>query len=405
MSGIAEAPAGPASLLIVATVDNFLRDFLLPFARHYRKLGWRVDALAARDETYEECAAAFDRVWDIDWTRDPKRLSGLPSQLRRVRQIVAQQGYDLVHVHTPIAALITRLALRRSHRPGATRVIYTAHGFHFFCDRLTPVGAGFLAVEKLAARWTDELVVINDADRQAAERWRLGPTNRIHLMPGIGIETERYRTQLVTSADLVRLRSELELGRDDALFLMIAEFTANKRHADAIRALSRLGRPDVHLAIAGREGPALPAVRQLTEQCGLGGRVHILGFREDIPALVRASIATVLVSGREGLPRSVMESLSLETPVIGTNIRGVSDLVGQAGGLLVKVGDVDGISQAMAWMLDHPEQARSFGQNGSALMAKYDLRHVMELHDELYAKVLKRGPERRQRRARQDLVP
>jgi glycosyltransferase involved in cell wall biosynthesis len=384
----ADGTWGGPGLLIVATVDNFLRDFLLPFARHYRALGWRVDALAARDETYGECAAVFDRVWEIDWTRDPRRLSGLPRWLRRVRGVVGRGHYDIVHVHTPIAALVTRLALRGRDPLVGPKLIYTAHGFHFSGDRMTPGAAAFLVAEKLASRWTDDLVVINRADEIAAERWRLVSADHLHLMPGIGLEVDRYRAGQLAPADVTRARMELGLSADDALFLMIAEFTPNKRHADAILALQRLGRSNVHLAIAGREGPALPAARRLVSECDLDEQVHILGFRDDIPALVRASVATVLVSGREGLPRSVMESLSLGTPVIGTEIRGVSDLLSDGGGLLVKVGDADGIARAMAWMLDHPEQARICGERGSSSVAKYDLRHIIALHDDLYANTL-----------------
>lgn len=379
-------------LLIVATVDNFLRDFLLPFARHYRELGWRVDALAARDETFSECAPAFDRIWDIDWARDPRRLLRLPGQLRRVREIVTQHGYDIVHVHTPIAALVTRMALRRRQPDDTPRVIYTAHGFHFSDSRMTLAGGAFLGAERLAGRWTDELIVLNDADQRAAARWRLVAPERVHLMPGIGLEIGNYRADQVRGADVDRVRRELSLASGDALFLMIAEFTTNKRHQDAILALRRLGRPDVHLAIAGRDGPALEPTMQLIADQGVGEHVHVLGFRNDIPALIRASVATLLVSAREGLPRGVMESLSLGTPVIGTQIRGVSDLLRDGGGLLVKVGDVREIARAMAWVLDHPEQARAHGELGQSTVARYDLDHILALHDDLYANTLNRRP-------------
>jgi glycosyltransferase involved in cell wall biosynthesis len=327
-------------------------------------------------------------MWDIDWTRDLTGLSGLPKQLRTVRQIVARGRYDIVHVHTPIAALVTRLALRLRDPRNGPKLVYTAHGFHFSADRTTPGSAAFLAAEKLAGRWTDELVVINRADRLAAERWRLVPADHLHLMPGIGLDIGRYRADQVGAADITGVRNGLGLSPGDALFLMIAEFTANKRHADAIMALLRLGRSDVHLAIAGREGHALPAARRLITESGLDRQVHILGFRHDIPALIKASVATVLVSEREGLPRSVMESLALATPVIGTDIRGVSDLLSDGGGLLVKVGDVNAIAQAMGWMLNHPEDAQTYGKRGSAKLASYDLSHIIALHDDLYANTL-----------------
>jgi glycosyltransferase involved in cell wall biosynthesis len=301
-----------------------------------------------------------------------------------VREVVSSGDYAIVHVHTPIAAFVTRLGLRhrtRHHRPS---VIYTVHGFHFSPDRMTPAGIAYLAAEKLAGRWTDELIVVNDADRRAAQRYRLISPEHVHPMPGIGMDVAHYRAGRVTEAEIRSARASLGLDGDAQLFLLIAEFTANKRHADAVLALEQLGRRDVHLAIAGREGPALAPTRQLVSERGLDDQVHILGFRDDIPALIRASVATVLVSEREGLPRSVMESLALGVPVIGSAIRGITDLLAEGGGRLVKVGDVGAIAAAMRWMLDHRDEACEAGERGRDSVTKYDFAHVIALHDALY---------------------
>jgi glycosyltransferase involved in cell wall biosynthesis len=386
--GAAVRPRAP-SLLIVATVENFLRDFLLPYARHYRAQGWRVDALAGSDETHSECAPAFDHMWDMDdWGRSP-RPAALRAQLRRVREVVGSGRYDIVHMHTPIAAFVTRLALRDNGGPEGATLIYTVHGFHFLPNKVTPAGVAYLAAEKLASRWTDELITINEADRRAAERYRLIKPGHLHPMPGIGIDIAGYRADELTAADVASARGTLGLAADAHLFLMIAEFTTNKRHADAVLALAQLGRGDVHLAIAGRDGPALEPTRRLVAERGLSEQVHILGFRSDVPALIRASVATILVSAREGLPRSVMESLALGVPVIGTAIRGITDLLADGGGRLVEIGDVAGIAAAMRWMLDHPDGARAEGARGSASVAKYDLTHVIALHDRLYETCLR----------------
>ena len=169
---------------------------------------------------------------------------------------------------------------------------------------------------------------------------------------------------------------------------MIAEFTPNKRHGDAIRALAQLRRPDVHLALAG-EGEQMEPVRHLVNQLGVAGQVHFLGYRNDVPALIRASLATVLVSGREGLPRSVMELLCLETTVIGTDIRGINDLVTPDCGWLISVGDVTALADAMT---------EAFGQRPE-YVARGDVveehgrvhpRNTIGLHNALYAEALGR---------------
>jgi len=376
-------------LLIVTTVNNMMRDFLLPFARHYRALGWTVDGMARRDDTYEVCAAAFDRLWEIGWSRNPWHLGNLLDNVRTVRSTVCRENYDLVHAHTPIAAFITRFALRDLRARGKPRVTYTAHGFHFRKGAPPTQNAAFLAMEKLAGRWTDYQVVINHEDEVAARHYRIVPPDRVRYMPGIGLNTGQYSPENVSDEAIARVRHELGLSPSDRLFLMIAEFTPNKRHRDAVRALAQLQRSDVHLALAG-EGEQMKLVRQLVNELGVTTRVHFLGYRKDVPALIRASIATLLVSGREGLPRSIMESLCLETPVIGTNIRGINDLVTAECGWLIDVGDLAALARNMAEVLEHPDDARARGRRGRSKMAAYDLQNIISLHDALYAEALGR---------------
>ena len=122
----------PPSLLLVATTHLTVRSFLLPFARHFRALGWRVDAAAEGISACPDCGPAFDRVWDVNWSRNPLSLGNLTDARARIGALATSVGYDLVHVHTPVAAFVTRLALRRHRRAKRLKVIYTAHGFHFY---------------------------------------------------------------------------------------------------------------------------------------------------------------------------------------------------------------------------------------------------------------------------------
>jgi glycosyltransferase involved in cell wall biosynthesis len=139
----------------------------------------------------------------------------------------------------------------------------------------------------------------------------------VRYMPGIGVDMERYRASTITGSSVDELRRELGVTRGDPVFTMVAEFIDRKRHEDLIRAFARMTDARSHLLLAGN-GPLVPKMRELATTLGLGKRVHFLGFRDDIPTLMRASRAVLLVSAQEGLPRSVMEALCLEVPVIGT---------------------------------------------------------------------------------------
>jgi glycosyltransferase involved in cell wall biosynthesis len=371
---------------MITTVPDTLRGFLLPFAAHFRRRGFRVDAMARGVSRCHECVDGFDQVWEVNWSRNPLDPRNLGRARRRVLEVATAGAYDLIHVHTPVAAFVTRLALRRRGPTPGPRVIYTAHGFHFYRGGPALRGVAFRALETLAARWTDYLVVINREDEEAARS--LLPPERVRYMPGIGVDRHHYAPEAVTEAEVAKVRSELGLRVGEPLFLMIAEFIPRKRHRDALAAFARLGRADARLAFAGT-GPLEEAMKQRAGQLGLTGRVHFLGLRRDIPALVRASVAVLLPSQQEGLPRSAMESLSLGVPVVGSRIRGTADLLESGGGVLVSVGDVAALAGALGRVLDDPEQAREMGRRGREHMADYGLERIIGLHEQLYGEALR----------------
>ncbi len=374
-------------LLQITTIASTQRAFLLPFARHFREIGWQVDAVAKGISASPECLQAFDRVWEIGWSRnplDPRNFFAFP---QLIREIVTDGEYDIVHVHTPVAAFVSRYALKNLRKQGKCKVIYTAHGFHFHPSGGRLKNAIFLALEKLAGVWTDALVVINRPDELAAKKHKLLPPERIRYMPGIGVDVDYYNSRLVTEIEVEQLRQELGISNENPLFVCVAEFTPRKRHIDLLQAFAKLGRAHVHLALAGT-GPLFREMQQLVSDLGISNQVHFLGGRRDIPALMKVAVANILVSAQEGLPRSVMEALCIETPVIGTKIRGTQELLESGCGLLVEVGDIKELAHVMAWILDHPEDAQAMGKCGRGLMEySYSLSHIIKLHEQLYTEI------------------
>lgn len=379
--------ATPPSLLVVATVGGTLGGFLTPYAEHFRRLGWRVDAAAAGATDDPRVTAAFDDVHDLPISRSMRDVGGLVRGAAAVRALV-DRPYDIVHVHTPIASFMTRSVVRRLAADRRPRVVYTAHGFHFRAGGRALANAAFLTAERVAGRWTDRLVVINAEDEQAARRHRIVPERRLVRMPGIGLDTDRYAPGVVAETDVADARERLGVGVDTPLFTIVGELNVNKRQADAIRALAVLRPTGAHLALAG-DGPSRAALEEMVRALGLEDRVHLLGGIPDVRPLVRASTAVLLTSTREGLARSVMEALSLEVPVVASTARGNRELVGDDAGIVFETGDIDQLVSAMRWMLDHPVERRAMGLRGrERMVARYDLRILIRLHEQLYGSLL-----------------
>lgn len=343
--------------------------------------------MAAGITSCSECTTGYDRVYEIEWSRNPLDSDNFARAVSQVRKVIEEGTYDLVHIHTPVAAFVTRYALRNLRRTGKPKIIYTAHGFHFHRNGRPLSNAIFLGLEKLAGRWTDYLVVINREDEAAARRYRIVPPERLRYMPGIGIDLNQYAAERVSREDIKRVREELKLEEGQKLFLMVAAFDPCKRHKDAVEALALLRRKEVVLAFAG-EGPLRPRIEKLAQSIGVAEQVRFLGFRKDIPALMRASVATVLTSEREGLPRAVMESMALGVPVIGADARGTRDLLESGAGIVVPVGNVVALAEAMQYLINQPEEADRMGKHGLEAIRAYDLTNILHLHVELYNEAL-----------------
>lgn len=211
--------------------------------------------------------------------------------------------------------------------------------------------------------------------------------DRLRFMPGIGIDRSQYSSASVSDEAVAQLYREREISAGAPVLLMVAEFTERKRHADAIRAFSKVVHPGAQLMLAGG-GPLFEGMRRLADESGVADRVHFLGPRSDVPVLIKKARAMILTSRQEGLPRSVLEAMSMGVPVIGTRIRGTTELLERGAGVLVDVGDIDKLAGAMQMLVDDPAAATAMGQVGLQQSEAYDIRHIIRMHEEIYDEAL-----------------
>jgi len=381
-------PAGDrgASLLYIATISATLRHFLNPYARHLRGAGWRVEAAANGAAADEDLRAAFDDVHELPLSRSIFDVGGMFAAYKAVARVLADAP-DIVHVHTPIASFLTRLAARRL--PAARRpiVVYTAHGFHFHREGRRVTNLVFLSAERLAGRWTDRLIVINDEDFEAATRHRIVPARRLIRMPGIGLDTTTYSRSSLEPGATDAARVALGVAPGAPMFVAVGELNRNKRHADAIAALAAMRRRDAVLVLLG-EGDHRPRLEEQAKHLGLVDRVVFGGFVADPRPVVAGATALVHPSRREGLSRSVMEALALDVPVIASAARGNAELVADSGAV-VPIGDVAALAAAMDRLADAPDEAVEMGRRGrERIVERYDLAALIARHERLYEELL-----------------
>ena len=209
------------SVLMTASVASMLDNFNRSNINLLLEMGYKV-TLAANFDSAEDSSppariASFRaemealgcRVVQIDFSRKLANISGQIRSFRQLRALAAGQDFALVHCNSPICAAMTRLAFRKKRKTHGTRVIYTAHGFHFFRGAPVKNWLLYFPVEWVCARWTDILNTVNREDYRFAKRWL--KAGQVVRLPGVGhfsFAEDPYTCERV-------VRSFLQIGEGD----------------------------------------------------------------------------------------------------------------------------------------------------------------------------------------------
>ena len=310
-----------------------------------------------------------------------RRLGDPVGDGRAVVEIVRycrEKRFDLVHTHNIKAGLIGRVAARVA---GTTRVVHTMHGMPF--DRETPLvrRLGHLALEWIACRFVDRVLVQSRAD-QATMRGVLAPGSLVVI--GNGIPLGRFDPEKVA-------RAELGFAAGDVVFLSAGRLVREKGFVELAEAagLARRADPRIRVAIAGpldegKEDCLSPAEMVRAREQG----VVFLGERGDMPELLAACDVAVLPSWREGLPRFLLEAAAMARPLLATDVRGCREVVSVPdGGRLVPARDPSALAQAMLAMARDPARRQQGEHNRKRALAEWDIRAVVDAIARVYAEL------------------
>lgn len=347
----------------LCAVDFTLYHFLLPLMRAMRANGHEVvgacadGALAAkvRAEGFRVHAVPIVRGYNpVDHAR---AFAALLAFFRRER-------FDIVHVHTPIAALVGRLAAAAA---GVPKIVYTAHGFYFHEHMPAWKRRLFVALERIGGRATDILFTQAEEDAAAARRLGLCRGGAIEAI-GNGADPKRFHPAPPDDPARAALRRALGAGPETPVIVMIGRLVAEKGYPELIEAMRQV---DAHLWIVGDRlasdhAASVDAIlAAAAADAALAGRIRVLGYRRDVPDLLRAADLFTLPSHREGMPRSIIEAMLSGLPVVATDIRGArEEVVHGETGLLVPVRSAAALAAALQALARDPARRRAMGEAG-----------------------------------------
>lgn len=364
-------------ILYTASTFGHLESFHQPYLQWFAEQGYEVHAAAGGEV---RTLAGVSR--EIPVSFEKKMFS--PENLRAVRQLarlLREERYDLVSMHTSLAAFFTRLAVMLAGKHN-TAVMNTVHGYLF--DAQTPVHkrALLLGAEKLTAGVTDYLLIMNRQDAEIAQCHHLG--KRIVSTDGMGIDFTRF--QPPGADEKARARAMFGVPEDALLLVYAGEFSVRKNQQMLIEALPALPE-DTWLLLPGR-GALLEECQKLAAACGVAGRVLFPGFVREVEVCYHAADICVSSSCIEGLPFNIAEAMGCGLPVAATAIKGHEDLVEEAGvGCLFPCNDVEGFVQAILKMRD-PETRFRMGEAARQSVQRFGRERVFPQLTAIYTQAL-----------------
>ncbi|MGH0599213.1 glycosyltransferase family 4 protein [Bacillus mycoides] len=365
-------------VLFCATVDYHFKAFHLPYLKWFSEQGWEVH-VAANGNIH---LPYVTRKYNIPIQRSPLSIQNIHAY-KKLKSIIDQNKYHIIHCHTPMGGVIARLAAQKARRQG-TKVVYTAHGFHFCKGSPYMNWLLYYPIERILASHTDCLITINQEDYDLAVKHRF-PVRDIKLVHGVGIDVQRFTP--VTEIEKRELKLQCGYKSEDFLMFYAAEFNKNKNQNFLIRVLAQLKNkmPHAKLLLAG-EGPLMEECKKIATQLGVTNMVHFLGYRNDIASLLQMSDLAVASSYREGLPVNIMEAMACGLPVVATDNRGHRELIiNNKNGWIVDRDDIKAMADRIKGISIKPKVLAQMGQYGcTSIKNQYSVNEVLKEKQEIY---------------------
>lgn len=359
-----------------------LNFFSIPCIEAARDLGYELHMGINRDNPEELTAVGYDvRFYDSHTYRNIfavkdnwKAYKNACNYLRNHPDI------NVIHCNTPIGGVVGRLVGRKF----GCKVIYTAHGFHFYKGAPLFNRTILKWIERWLAHYTDAIITINQEDFEVAQEFKLKRGGKVFKVPGVGVSTEKY-TPL---KDKTHVLQELDIPKDSFVCISLGDLVPNKNYETLINAWKHLKHTDAVLLICGR-GIQAEYLNRLIKEVGVEKMVRLLGFRTDVKDLLCIADAFILSSKREGLPRSTMEAMSAGLPCIVSDIRGNRDLIDDGkGGYLVSPTDTDGFATAIKNLIANPDKAQTMSHWNLNRIKDFDVDVVRNCMKDIYSELL-----------------
>jgi glycosyltransferase involved in cell wall biosynthesis len=376
-------------MLMLASVASMIDQFNMPNIEILRGLGYEVHVAAnfeygntSSKQRVEEFKKELEEIgipyYHVGFARNITKIFTNIKAYKQITALMLENKYEFVHCHSPIGGVCGRLAAHSTK----TKVIYTAHGFHFFKGAPLENWLIYYPVERFLARYTEILITINKEDYARAKK--SFTAKKVVYVPGVGVDTQKFGGKVV---DREGKHKELGIHDGSVVLLSVGELIKRKNHETAIRAVANINDLKLVYLICGR-GDLDGYLKDLIKNLGIENRVRFLGFRKDISEICSASDMYVFPSYQEGLSVALMEAMAAGLPVVCSNIRGNTDLIEDGkGGYLCQPDDINGFAKAINMLAEDKKLRKQMARNNIEAVRQFDVENVKRIMKSIYANV------------------
>ena len=339
-------------------------------------------------------------IWAADFSRFVADKSEIPCQIEQISihtnplnpenrkayvqllRIIEKYSIEAIICSTPIGGALGRLAAKKKH---LFPVIYAAHGFLFFKGAPLLNRTVFKWEEELLAHYTDALITITEEDFIAARQFKIRSGRGPYLVHGAGVNVG-----VTVDIDRAEKRRLIQVPENVFMIVSAGELNKNKNTEVIVKALPKI--EGAHYVACG-VGPEKEKLEKLAETLGVSDRFHLLGYRTDMPEIMACADAFVIMSFREGVPRSLLEAMDFGLPCVGSDTRGIRDLIDAEGGFLCDPKDSAAFAESFRKLIENPELCRKMGEHNRNRVQEYSAEVVRAELFAIYKKELKNSSE------------
>ncbi|WP_150269437.1 glycosyltransferase family 4 protein [Paenibacillus tepidiphilus] len=374
-------------VLIVASVASMIDQFNIENIKVLQKLKCKVHVAAnfkfgstsdrkSVEHLIERLKTIDVEVHDMHFERNAFSLKNIRIYFK-VRQLINTEKFDIIHCHSPIGGLISRLAARKSRKKDNTKVIYTAHGFHFYKGAPFKNWLLYYPIEKFLSIYTDKIITINNEDYNTARKFS---SNAVYV-PGIGVNIDQIKEKYV---DKTSKREELGVPSNSIMLISIGELNNNKNHSKIIDALCEFKNKNLYYVICG-QGNLLNNLKDQAKKLNVDDRVIFTGFRNDVIEILKVADIFCFPSFREGLPVSLMEAMAVGLPCVVSQIRGNTDLIVEnKGGVYIRPDSTKDIKEGLDLLISDSQLREDMGKFNTHYIDKFSIQNVENLMLSIY---------------------